>query len=96
MNQEPHAAYLPRVVDLIEHLTGRPVQMWRKEDWKMLCDLFHKGLWDFEAVYMDRYFPREVLLQKNSLWTRQGTWTRIMDPAGGATTADSTRGDSGW
>ena len=27
-----------------------------------MCDLYHKGMWDFEAVYMDKNFPREVLL----------------------------------
>ena len=33
---------------------------------KAFADLFYKGLWDPEAVYMDRYFPREVLLAGHS------------------------------
>ena len=59
---EPHAAYVPSMIDLIEQVTRHPVQMWGKEDRETLCDLYHKGLWDFEVVYMDRYFSREVLL----------------------------------
>ena len=60
--QEPNAAFLPQVIHLIETVTGCAVQMWSRGDRETLCNLFHKGLWDLEAVYMDRYFPREVLL----------------------------------
>ena len=61
-----HAAFLPRVIDLIETIAGHTVQMWCREDRETLCDLFHKGLWDFEAIYMDKYFSREFLLSDKS------------------------------
>ena len=32
----------------------------------MFCNLFLKGLWDHETIYMDRYFPREVLLANHT------------------------------
>ena len=63
---ELHAAYIPRVLDLVADVTGRVIQLWRQEDCKAFADLFYKGLWDPEAVYMDRYFPREVLLAGHS------------------------------
>ena len=36
--------------------------MWGKEDRENLCDLFDKGLWDFEAVYLVNYLCKETLL----------------------------------
>ena len=63
---EPFAAYVPWVIDLVEHVTGHSVQMWGKEDCETMCDLFDKGLWDLEAVYMVHYFSREMPLSNLS------------------------------
>ena len=58
---EPFAAYVPRVIKLIETVTGQGVPMWSKEDRHILSDLFHKGLWDFETNNMDHYFPSPTM-----------------------------------
>ena len=59
---EPFAAYLPRVVDLVTTVSGRALAMWGQEEREIFHDQFQKGLWDFEAVYMDRYFTREWMM----------------------------------
>ena len=59
---EPFAAYVPRVVELVTTVSGRALAMWGQEEREIFYDQLQKGLWDFEAVYMDRYFTREWLM----------------------------------
>ena len=63
-HSEPFAAFLPRVVDLVTMVSGRGLGMWAQEECEIFYDQFHKGLWDFEAPYMDRYFTREWMTAK--------------------------------
>ncbi|MEL6802343.1 MAG: C2HC-type zinc finger protein, partial [Bacteroidota bacterium] len=64
---EPFAAYVPRVVDLVTAVSGRALAMWGQEEREIFHDKFSKGLWDFEAAYMDRYFTREWLMTELSM-----------------------------
>ena len=48
-------------------VSGRNVEMWVQEDRKIFSDSFHKGLWDFEATYLDRYFTREWMVAKHTM-----------------------------
>ena len=59
---EPFASYTAKVLDLVEHVSGRAVAVWSKEDRETMFDLFEKGLWDFEAVYLVNYLSKETLL----------------------------------
>ena len=63
---EPFVSYVPKVIDLVEHVSGHPVQMWGKEDRETMYDLFDKGLWDFEAVYLVNYLSKETFLDNLS------------------------------
>ena len=59
---EPFTAYLTKLIDLVEDVSGRAMAVWSKEDRETLLDLFSKGLWDYEVVYLVTYLPRETLL----------------------------------
>ena len=53
-------------MDLVENVSGRLVAIWSKDDRETLLDLFNKGLWDYEAVYLVNYLPKETLLGDQS------------------------------
>merc|ERR1711872_509685 len=63
----PFASYLPRVVELVTTVSGRALAMWGQEEREIFYDKMSKGLWDFEAPYMDRYFTKEWLMEERSL-----------------------------
>ena len=64
---EPFASYVPRVVELVTTVSGRALAMWGHEEREIFHDKLSKGLWDFEAAYMDRYFTKEWLMEERSL-----------------------------
>ena len=58
---DPHAAFIPRVIKLAEDVTGRALPLWRMEVRELFSDLFLKGLWDSKTPYMDRYLSHKML-----------------------------------
>ena len=48
-------------------MSGRNVEMWVQEDREIFSDSFQKGLWDFEAPYLDRYFTREWMVTEHTM-----------------------------
>ena len=64
---EPFTSYIARVVELVTVVSGRALAMWSLKEREIFHDKLSKGLWDFEAAYMDRYFTKEWLMEERSL-----------------------------